>query len=52
MSFDGEALSLIHPDNARSQRVAEKLGMTIERQVFNPVHDREVDVWRMPAPRA
>jgi RimJ/RimL family protein N-acetyltransferase len=38
-------ISLIHPENIRSQRVAEKLGMTIERQVFNPVHEREVDVW-------
>jgi RimJ/RimL family protein N-acetyltransferase len=38
-------ISLIHPENERSQRVAAKLGMTIERQVFNPVHDREIDVW-------
>jgi RimJ/RimL family protein N-acetyltransferase len=43
-------ISLIHPENERSRRVAEKLGMTIERQVFNPVHDREVDVWGCSAP--
>ncbi len=40
-------ISIIHPDNERSQRVAEKLGMSIDRQVFNPVHDLEVDIWRV-----
>jgi RimJ/RimL family protein N-acetyltransferase len=40
-------ISLIHPENVRSQRVAEKLGMTIERQVFNPTHDRDIDVWQV-----
>ncbi len=40
-----DILSIIHPDNERSQRVAGKLGMSIARQVHNPVIDREVDVW-------
>jgi RimJ/RimL family protein N-acetyltransferase len=43
-------ISLIHPENARSQRVAEKLGMSIERQVFNPTHDRDIDVWACSSP--
>jgi RimJ/RimL family protein N-acetyltransferase len=38
-------ISIIHPDNERSQRVAAKLGMQIESQIFNPVLDRDVDVW-------
>jgi RimJ/RimL family protein N-acetyltransferase len=42
-------ISIIHPENARSQRVAEKLGMSIERKVFNPVHDRDIDVWQLRA---
>ncbi len=45
-----ELISIIHPDNERSQRVAEKAGMTIERQVHNEVLDRDVDVWQLPAP--
>jgi RimJ/RimL family protein N-acetyltransferase len=48
-----ELISIIHPDNARSRRVAEKLGMTIERQARHPVLgiDVDVDVWstRRPA---
>ncbi|HEY2054197.1 MAG TPA: GNAT family N-acetyltransferase [Solirubrobacterales bacterium] len=43
-----ELISIIHPGNDRSQRVAGKLGMTIDRQVFNPVHDLEVDIWQTP----
>lgn len=43
-------ISIIHPENERSQRVAEKLGMKIDRQVHNPVHDLDVDIWRIPAP--
>lgn len=43
-------ISIIHPENERSKRVAEKLGMTIERRVFNPVHDLHVDVWSRSAP--
>lgn len=45
-----ELISIIHPHNARSQRVAVKLGMTIERQARNPVLDRLVDVWRRGRP--
>ena len=30
-----ELISIIHPDNERSRRVATKVGMTIERQVSN-----------------
>jgi RimJ/RimL family protein N-acetyltransferase len=42
-----ELISIIHPDNARSQRVATKVGMTIERKVPSPVLDLEVDVWHL-----
>jgi RimJ/RimL family protein N-acetyltransferase len=45
-----ELISIIHPDNERSQRVAEKAGMTIERQVHNEVLGRDVDVWQVAAP--
>ena len=38
-------ISIIHPDNVRSRRVAEKLGMTVGAQVHNPVLGREVDIW-------
>ena len=41
-----ELISIIHPDNARSQRVAQKLGMTIERQVMHPTLGIGVDVWQ------
>jgi RimJ/RimL family protein N-acetyltransferase len=44
-----ELISIIHPDNARSRRVAEKAGMTIERQVHNETLGRDVDVWHLPA---
>jgi RimJ/RimL family protein N-acetyltransferase len=40
-----ELISIIHPDNERSRRVATKLGMSILFQVFNPVHDRNIDIW-------
>ncbi len=47
-----ELISIIHPKNARSHRLASKLGMTIDRQVHNPVLDRDVDLWHLPgAPR-
>lgn len=45
-----ELISIIHPENVRSQRVATKLGMTIERQVDNPSLGRRVDVWQLDAP--
>lgn len=40
-----ELISIIHPDNVRSRRVAEKLGMTIECQVRHPSLGIDVDVW-------
>jgi RimJ/RimL family protein N-acetyltransferase len=43
-------ISIIHPDNLRSQRVAQKIGMSIELQVFNPVHARDVDIWQISSP--
>lgn len=42
-----ELISIIHPKNARSQRLASKLGMARERQVFNPVLQRTTDVWQL-----
>lgn len=45
-----ELIAIIHPANDRSQRVAEKVGMTRERQVHNPVLDRKVDVWSLQPP--
>lgn len=47
--FD-EVIAIIHPENARSQRVAHKLGMHIEQQVHNPVLGRLVDVWQVDNP--
>ncbi len=45
-----ELISIIHPENAASRGVAEKMGMTVERQVHNPVLGRDVDVWQVRAP--
>jgi RimJ/RimL family protein N-acetyltransferase len=48
-----ELISIIHPDNRRSQRVAEKLGMAVEGQVEDPVAMRPVDIWALDLrPRA
>jgi len=44
-----ELISIIHPLNERSQRVAAKLGMTRQRQIENPVLGIEVDVWQLAA---
>jgi RimJ/RimL family protein N-acetyltransferase len=41
-----ELISIIHPQNTRSRRVAEKLGMTMERQVRNPALGIDIDVWQ------
>jgi RimJ/RimL family protein N-acetyltransferase len=38
-------ISIIHPDNVRSQRVAAKLGMAVGAHVHNPVLGRAVEVW-------
>ena len=45
-----DLISVIHPGNARSQRVAVKLGMTPIRQIDNPVLGLKVDVWRLSSP--
>lgn len=47
-----ELISIIHPENVRSQRVAEKLGMSIERLVPHPGLGRDVEVWCLTAARA
>jgi len=47
-----ELISIVHPDNARSIRVAEKLGMARERQVWHAQLRRFVDVWALAAPAA
>jgi RimJ/RimL family protein N-acetyltransferase len=43
-------ISLIHPENLGSRRVAEKLGMVVERTVTHPVTgvEVEVEVWAPP----
>lgn len=45
-----ELISIIHPENVASCRVAAKVGMAVEGQVHNPVLGREVDVWGVAAP--
>jgi RimJ/RimL family protein N-acetyltransferase len=40
-----ELISIIHPHNERSQRVARRLGMTIEGQAAHPALGIDVDVW-------
>lgn len=45
-----ELIAIVHPENARSQAVAGKLGMTIECRVHNPLLRRLVDVWALAAP--
>jgi RimJ/RimL family protein N-acetyltransferase len=42
-----QLFSIIHPENVRSQRVATKLGMVLDRQVDNPAIGRIVDVWTL-----
>ena len=45
-----ELISIIHPDNARSRRVATKLGMTLSERVHVPALGREAGVWTLAAP--
>ncbi len=47
-----ELISIIHPDNVASRRVATKVGMTIEGTVHHSGLDRDVDVWQLTAPAA
>lgn len=44
-----ELISIIHPENVRSRRVATKLGMTLCAQVHVPALDRDADVWTLAA---
>ena len=44
-----ELISIIHPDNQRSQRVAIKLGMRRALSIENLALGRDVDVWRLAA---
>jgi RimJ/RimL family protein N-acetyltransferase len=44
-----ELISVIHPENHRSQRVATKLGMCRARTIENRLLGREVDVWELTA---
>jgi RimJ/RimL family protein N-acetyltransferase len=44
-----ELISIIHPDNGRSRRVAEKLGMGIEGQVHYALLGGNIDVWHLRA---
>jgi RimJ/RimL family protein N-acetyltransferase len=44
-----EVISIIHPLNERSQRLAMRLGMRRERRIGNPVLGIEVDVWHLRA---
>ena len=45
-----ELISLIDPANTRSQRVAEKVGMTAGDPVHNPLTGTPVTVWSLHAP--
>jgi RimJ/RimL family protein N-acetyltransferase len=44
-----DLVSIIHPDNDRSRRVATKLGMAVEHLEFNPRLQRDVEVWSFSA---
>jgi RimJ/RimL family protein N-acetyltransferase len=47
-----ELISIIDPENARSQRVAAKLGMTLTARVVHPLTWTGLDVWRLIRPSA
>jgi RimJ/RimL family protein N-acetyltransferase len=44
-----ELISVIHPDNAASQRVATRVGMRVEGTVHHPGLALDVDVWQVSA---
>jgi RimJ/RimL family protein N-acetyltransferase len=44
-------ISIIHPVNRRSRRIAVKLGMALETSVHHPALDRDVEVWCAGLPR-
>jgi RimJ/RimL family protein N-acetyltransferase len=43
-----EIISIIHPENERSRRIAVKLAMRRWRRIENPALGIDVDVWRAP----
>jgi RimJ/RimL family protein N-acetyltransferase len=45
-----ELISIIHPANARSRRVASKLGMSVETHVRHPLLGVDVEIWRTSPP--
>ncbi len=45
-------ISIIHPENQRSQRVAIKLGMSRVRSIENSLLGRKVDVWELAAAKS
>jgi len=47
-----ELISLIDPANARSQRVAEKVGMSPGPLVRNPSTETDLTIWSLRPPRA
>lgn len=47
-----ELIAIVHPENARSQSVARKLGMAVSSHVHNPLLGRFVEVWSLRAPDA
>jgi len=49
VGLDG-LVSIIHPENARSRRVAAKLGMAVEGEVCSPTFGWTAEVWSMAAP--
>jgi RimJ/RimL family protein N-acetyltransferase len=42
-----ELISIIHPENVRSQRLAAKLGMSLAELVHNPAQGQEVELWQL-----
>ena len=42
-----ELISIIHPENERSKRVAVKLGMRVRGEITNPVFGIDVGVWEL-----
>ena len=42
-----ELIAVIHPANARSQRVAAKVGMRVEGRVQNPWLGQKVELWHL-----
>jgi RimJ/RimL family protein N-acetyltransferase len=47
-----QLISIIHPENERSRRVATKLGMDVSERVLHPGLGHDVEVWRIAAPDA